>query len=197
MFGFGEKRKAERKMAEWLAFPTEFGVPPTSVRHKHTYKANLTGHGKVKIHMVDYVMPDGTRGRGFVNGPFTWSFIGEEINRIQDNSLVIAYCGWAYLFPALQMGDVVTRFTSRGDEGRFLAKLGAEGLVDVKITDRYQTPNGEFFEYTATRQGKTVKGAGNTVGDVRFAASEPCFHLPSIYFFVGNVAILSIKEVGV
>src|SRR5688572_27908094 len=111
MFGFGNKRKIENEMAEWLAHPNEFGVRPKSVRHKRTYKAKLIGHGDVEIHLVEYVMPDGRNGRGFVNPPLTWSFLGDGANTIDDDNLVLAYCGWAWLFPAIQAGSALTQFT--------------------------------------------------------------------------------------
>jgi hypothetical protein len=104
MFGFGSKRAIEEKMAGWLAHPNEFGVRPESVRFKRTYKAQLVTYGKVQIHLVGYRMPDGTTGRGFVNDGLTWSFIGAEVNSLNDDDLFVAYCGWAWLFPALQGG---------------------------------------------------------------------------------------------
>ena len=122
MFGFGNKKKHEDQMAEWLAHPNEFGVRPKSVRHKRTYKGNLMGHGDVEIQLIEYVMPDGTQGRGFVNGPLTWSFLGEGVNVIDDDNLLLAYCGWSWLFPALQAGGVITNFASEGEEDRYIAQ---------------------------------------------------------------------------
>lgn len=80
-------------MTEWLAHPSEFGVRPKTVRHKRTYQASLI-HGDAEIHLCEYVMPDGTCGRGFVNGSLTWSFLGEGVEAIDDDNLLPAYCGW-------------------------------------------------------------------------------------------------------
>src|ERR1035437_769616 len=120
MLGLGNKRPKEQKMAEWLAHPSEFGVLPESVHFKRTYKAKLITYGRVEIHLVDYKMPDGTIGRGFVNDGLTWSFLGEQVNSIKDDDLFVAYCGWAWLFPALQKGNVQTTFVSNGEESKFL-----------------------------------------------------------------------------
>lgn len=81
MLGLGTKRPIEDKMAEWLAHLSEFGVRPKTVRFKRTYKADLITYGKVEIHLVEYTMPDGTVGRGFVNGGLTWSFLGRKLMR--------------------------------------------------------------------------------------------------------------------
>jgi hypothetical protein len=96
MFGFGNKKSIEGKMAEWLAHPNEFGVIPEVVRFKKIYKAKLITYGNVEIHLVDYEMPDGTTGRGFVNGRLTWSFLGDEVNMIKDDDFFVAYCGLAF-----------------------------------------------------------------------------------------------------
>src|SRR5262249_40518109 len=162
MFGSGRKRRAEEEMAEWLAHPNEFGVRPTSVCHERTYNGTLPSHGDVSIRLVEYVMPDGTSGRGFVNWSLTWSFIGEEINRIPDDDLLLAYCGWAWLFPALQSGSVQTKFASEGEEARFLEQKRDQGVSDVEITNRYRIGTSELFEFTGTFEGKPAKGARNT-----------------------------------
>jgi len=193
MFGFGDKRKAEQQMAEWLAHPAEFGVPPTKVRHRHTYKGELLTHGKVEIHLVEYTMPDGTTGRGFVNGSLTWSFLGDEVNAIDDDNLLLAYCGWAWLFPALQGGGVLTDFVSEGEEARYVAQKQQEGLTAVVITNRYKVGTSELFEFTGTFDGKRAKGAGATEDEVGFTEDDPCFNLPSIYFFLGRQAIQSME----
>jgi hypothetical protein len=188
-----EKRKAEQHMAEWLAHPMEFGVRPRSVRHKRTYKGKLLTYGNVEIHLVEYVMPDGTRGRGFVNGSLTWSFLGDEINAIDDDDLIVAYCGWAWLFPAIQGGTVLTSFASESEEALFTAKLRREGFGDVVIQKRYKIGTSELFEFTGTVSGKRVRGAGGTENKIFFAEGDSCFNLPSIYFLLGRQVIESLS----
>jgi hypothetical protein len=178
-------------MAEWLAHPMEFGVRPSKVRHKRTYRGELIAYGKVEIDLVEYTMPDGTSGRGFVNGSLTWSFLGDEVNAISDDHLIVAYCGWAWLFPALQAGNVVTSFVSGGDEARFLAGKEREGFANVVIADRYKVGTSELFEFACTIGGKRVRGAGGTENEVSFAEGDPRFNLPSIYFLLGREAIKS------
>lgn len=193
MFGFGSKRPIEEKMAEWLAHPSEFGVRPASVRFKRTYKGKLITHGNVEIHLVEYKMPDGTTGRGFVNGSLTWSFLGNEINSISDADLLLAYCGWAWLFPALQGGTVQTDFASAGEEGHFLSKKKAEGLENIQLTSRYKIGTSELFEFTATRHGTAIKGAGDSNADVSFTFDDPKFGLPSIYYLLAGQVIQSMR----
>ena len=188
-----DTRKTEQHMAEWLAHPTEFGVRPIKVRHKRTYKAELITYGKVEIDLVAYTMPGGISGRGFVNGSLTWSFLGNEVNAIKDDHLFVAYCGWAWLFPALQAGTVKTDFLSETEEAQFVAKKRQEGFADAEIGDRYKIGTSELFEFAYTIGGKRVRGAGDVASEVSFAEDDPRFNLPSIYFLLGRQVIKSMK----
>ena len=188
-----DTRKAEQQMAEWLAHPLEFGVRPSKVRHKRTYKADLISQGVVAIDLVEYTMPGGISGRGFVNGSLTWSFMGNEVNAIKDDHLFVAYCGWAWLFPALHAGTVKTDFLSETEEARFTAKKRQEGFADLQIGDRYKIGTSELFEFAGTMRGKRVRGAGDLESEVSFAEEDPRFNLPSIYFLLGQQVIKSMK----
>jgi hypothetical protein len=192
MFGFSSKRKYEDQMAEWLAHPNEFGVSPKSVRHKRTFKAVLLGDGAAEIHLIEYIMPNGTTGRGFVNPPLTWSFLG-DMSGISDDELLMAYCGWAWLFPRIQAGSIPTNFVSEGEESRYIAKKESEGFRDVKITARYKIGTSELFEFEGKHGSQAAKGAGNTESDTALAAADPCYKLPSIYFLLGAQVIQSMK----
>lgn len=184
-------RRVENEMAEWLAHPNEFGVRPKRVQLKRTYRVNVITYGDVKLHLVEYEMPDGTAGRGFVNGALTWSFLGDEVNAMSDDDLLIAYCGWAWLFPALQAGNVVTEFVSATEEQAFRAKKEGEGLCSLELSNRYKIGTSELFEYVATKDGQRVRGAGNTEAEVGYVERDPRFGLPSIYFLLGSQAIQS------
>lgn len=192
MFGFGSKKKHEEQMAEWLAHPSEFGVRPKSVRHKRTYKGKLTGDDPTEIHLIEYVMPDGTAGRGFVNPPLTWSFISDT-SGISDEELLMAYCGWAWLFPRLQAGSIPTSFTSDGEEARYIAQKQGEGFADIVVTARYQIGTSEVFELACTHGGRPAKAAGNADGDTAIAAADPCYQLPAIYFFLGTQVVETMR----
>lgn len=192
MFGLN-KRQIEEQMAEWLAHPMEFGVKPESVRFKRTYNARLITYGDVQIHLVYYKMPDGITGRGFVNEGLTWSFLGEAVNLIDDDDLFVAYCGWAWLFPALQQGTVQTTFDSSGEESKFIARKQEQGLTDIQVTARYKIGTSELTEFLALRDGLRVKGAGDSTTEVLFTASDLRFNLPSIYFLLGEQVIESVS----
>jgi hypothetical protein len=193
MFGFGKNRKIESEMAEWLSHPNEFGVAPNWVRHKRSYKCDLAGDGEMEIHLMEYEMPDGTQSRGFVNPPLTWSFLG-DVSSIGDEELLLAYCGWAWLFPRIQAGTVLTNFTSDGEEARFIAQKQAQGVSDVNITGRFKIGTSQVFEFEGVSAGELTKGAGDTESDMSFAPTHPCYNLPSIYFFLGRHAVKSMKR---
>lgn len=105
-------------------------------------------------------MPDGTAGRGFLNGSLTWSFLGDDVNAISDDDLLVAYCGWAWLFPALQAGNVATEFPPLTEEADFRAKKQNDGLKDLELTGRYKIGTSELFEFKATKGGKADQGCG-------------------------------------
>jgi len=193
MFGFRSRRRIENEMAEWLAHPNEFGVWPETVRLKRTYKADLITHGDRELHLVEYAMPGGTIGRGFVNGALTWSFLGEDVNAISDDDLLVAYCGWAWLFPALQGGTVDTEFISLSEEAAFRAKKRDDGLENLVFTGRYKIGTSELFEFKAIKNGRQIRGAGDTASEVSYDENDPRCSLPSIYFLLGQASIKSIR----
>lgn len=190
MFGLKSKaqKQAEQDLAQWLAHPNEYGVAPKKVRHKRSYKLNLMGYGAVEIHLLEYEMPDGSKGRGFVH-PVTWAFLSKGIEAIPDEALLICYCGWAWLVPSVQRGTVKTNFVSAGEEGLFLAGKASRGFENVQITGRYQIGESELFEYSARYRGVNIRGAGNTDGEIGFPESDPLFRLPPIYTLIGKQVI--------
>ena len=193
VFGFGKTRAIEKEMADWLAHPMEFGVQPKTVRFKRTYRGEVIITGAVEIHLVEYEMPNGRKGRGFVNGPLTWSFLGEEVNAMADDDLMVAYWGWAWLFPAVQAGNAVQDFESLTEEPAFIAKKLADGFDEIQLTSRYKIGTSELFEFKGTSQGKLFVGAGNTESEVAFEASDPKSALPTIYFLLAREVIRSMR----
>jgi hypothetical protein len=128
-----------------------------------------------------------------VNGSLTWSFLGDEVNSIDDDDLLIAYCGWAWLFPALQVGNVATEFMSLSEEAAFRAKKEKDGLQNLEFTNRYKIGTSELFEFHARLRGKRIKGAGDTESEVSYEEDDPRFNLPSIYFLLGRESIKSMR----
>ena len=192
MFGFGKRRAIEQEMADWLAHPAELGVPPKSVRLKRTYRGEVLVQGAVEIHLVEYEMPDGTTGRGFVNGSLTWSFLS-DLSAMSDDDLLLAYWGWAWLFPAIQAGSAVQNFQSLTEERAFTEKKLADGFADLQLGNRYKIGTSELFEFKGTVGGKQFVGAGNMESEVVFDATDPKAALPPIYFLLGREVIKSMR----
>lgn len=178
----------EQALAEWLAHPHEFGVAPVSVERHRSYDVELTNYGPTQVHLLTYEMPDGTAGRGFVN-PITWSFLGDGVEAIDDDDLLVAYAGWSWLFPAMSDGQVVTEFDSDGEQAAFEAQLQASGVTEVEFLDRYKIGTSELFEFVGTSRGVPLRGAGNTEIQVVFNHQEPNAKLPAIYFALGRAVM--------
>jgi hypothetical protein len=131
-------------------------------------------------------MPDGTTGRGFVNGGLTWSFEGPEVNSIKDDDLFVAYCGWAWLFPPLAKGTVKTHFASSGEGAKYLARKREEGLTGIEVIERYKIGTTELTGFRAKRNGTLVQGAGDTESEIIFPASDQDSICPLSTFFSGS-----------
>jgi hypothetical protein len=187
-----DKQRIENQMAEWLAHPNEFGVGPKTVRYLRAYKLTIVPTGDTEVHLVEYEMPDGTKTRGFVNPPLTWSFIG-DVSKFSDHELLLAYCGWSWLFPRIQAGTVLTKFISDGEEARYITQKRAQGFSDVKVTARYKIGTSEIFEVEGVREGKPAKSAGNTETDRSYGDDSPQFALPAIYSFLGPQVIKAMR----
>jgi len=179
------KSKIIKELADWLAHPSEFGVAPKKVTLKKTYRVNFPGWGPQKVHLLEYEMPDGTRGRGFV-GPLTWSFLGEGVDAVGDDRLVLAYAGWAWLTASLQRGLVQTAFAPGPGRAALLETLQRAGLEDVETTDAYRIGDSEVYEFRAWRDGVAVRGAGSGESSIVFEAGDPEYaSLPAVYFYLG------------
>lgn len=185
MFGFGEKKKMEKIVAQWLAHPGAFGTMPRSVHYRRKHRVALPPYGEITIHLINYAMPDGTVGRAFYN-PVTWTFRGSDVNAIDDTDLLIAYAGWLFLTTALQNGTATEVFISSGEEAAFLAAKREAGFEQTQITARYRLGNRELFEYESAYHCSVIKGAGNTETDVMFTSCDARACLPPIYFVLGK-----------
>ena len=193
MSELSESKHIEEEMAAWLAHPREFGVRPTTVRLLKTYHASLVGYGDCRIHLVAYRMPDGSTGRGFVNPPLTWSFLGPEVNAITDDDLLVAYCGWAWLFTALQNGSAETVAVDASAHDDFLQGKRADGYASVSVDACYRVGDVVLVEFTATKDGVSVKGAGNSDTEVIIPSSDARFALPPIFFLLGPEVIIDVR----
>ena len=86
-----------------------------------------------------------------------------------------------------------TDFVSKVEEACFVAKKRKEGLENVQITHRYKIIDSELFEFSATRKGKPVQGAGDSESDLTFESGDARMALPSIYFLLGNQVIEAMR----
>ena len=182
-----DARNAEKTLAEWLAHPMEFGVRPKSTKYLTSISAPIAGiSAPVMVHVVEYHMPDGTYGRGFVN-PITWSFLGDlPYDKLTNEQLVMAYSGWVWLFSALQNGNAQIDFApSTSDE--FSRKLRKDGIEAVTIRNQYRVGDSEFFEFEGRRAGANVKGAGSIEASLVYGETEPQASLPVVYTFLAKV----------
>jgi hypothetical protein len=114
------------------------------------------------------------------------------VNAISDDDLLVAYCGWAWLFPALQAEcrDGIHVSDRRGCLSRQEAQRWAG---EPKVHRPLQDWDSELFEFTATKNGRQIKGAGDTNSEVSYDQDDPRFNLPSIYFLLGQTCINSIR----
>lgn len=176
----------ERKLSEWLSHPSEFDVLPKSATYRSTIPTKFTwSDGPEDVHLIDYVMPDGTIGVGFT-GPTTWSFLGDlPYEDFSDLELVQAYTGWFWLFHSTRQGAVSDTFEPTNWD-MFTVSLAEENIDNISRKAQYRIGTSEIFEFKGTRNGNKIVGAGtddlihifNT--DSRFAS------LPVVYTLLGR-----------
>jgi hypothetical protein len=182
-----EARSAENTLAEWLSSPLEFGVAPRRVKYLTTIPTPIAGQPRsVRVHVLEYEMPDGTYGKGFVN-PNTWSFAGAlPYDKLTNDQLVAAYSGWAWLFGALHNGSAKSEFkpVTLGDA---LKLLEANGVANISVTNQYRVGDSEFFEFLGMRADHAVKGVATNEARLIYDASDPIASLPIVYTFLAKV----------
>lgn len=182
-----EAKEAEAKMAEWLAHPMEFGVKPKSIKYLRSVRTKLAGHSTpIGVHLVEYEMPDGTYGRGFVN-PVTWSFLGAvPYDKLTDIELVTAYCGWLWITPAISDGRASTTFEPTTLTALKTA-LARDKITDIVVVDKYKVGTSEFFEFRGRRGSFKVKGAGSADSKIVLKEESPQAFLPVVFTYLGMV----------
>lgn len=182
-----EITQIEHTMMTWLSHPMEFGVAPKRVHYLRSVPMKLSFEpAPVPVHIVEYIMPDGRYGRGFVN-PVTWSFLGPiPYEKLTDTELVTAYIGWLYLFRLHQQDGVVATFNAQTLKP-LLAELENEGIKDIVVTDQTRIGTSELFEFTGTRDGQVVKGAGSAGSKLILDSKSPQASLPVVFTYIGLV----------
>jgi hypothetical protein len=174
-------------MAEWLAHPMEFGISPKRARYLSSVDTKIAGVAQpVRVHIVEYEMPNGTYGRGFVN-PVTWSFLGKiPYDKLTDVQLVTAYSGWLWIFSATNSGRAETNFEPQ-TLNALLAELARDGVSDVAVKEKYKVRTSEFFEFTGVRAGQRIRGAGSAGSKLIFDESAPQASIPVVFTYLGMV----------
>jgi hypothetical protein len=66
-------------------------------------------------------------------------------------------------------------------------------LENLEFTNRYKIGTSELFEFSATKRGKQIRGAGDTESEVSYEEDDPRYKLPSIYFLLGRESIKSMR----
>jgi hypothetical protein len=177
----------EAQLSEWLAFPGEFGKKPASTREVAAITVKIGGlDAPALVHVVEFRMPDGAYGKGFVSSDsYTWSF-GSRLpyDRLTDEQLVIAYAGWSWLFPAVHSKAAATEFQPATLK-RFLANLAEKGLTDIAVGNKYKIQDAEIFEFRATRSGIPVVGAGSEESELIVGEATPQASLSMVYWYLG------------
>ena len=182
-----EQRNVEQTMAEWLAHPMEFGVRPKRVSYLRSVTTKMAGKPTpVNVNIVEYEMPDGTYGRGFVN-PVTWSFLGPiPYSKLTDEQLVTAYSGWLWIFSAMNQHRVQTEFEP-ATLSTLLTSLANEGISGIVVSGKYKVGTSEFFEFKGQRGTTGIKGAGSAGSKLILEATSPQASLPIVYSYLGMV----------
>jgi hypothetical protein len=185
MILFTPKAKIEKALADWLAHPSELGEAPRAVKYRCSRKRKSFGKS-VKIHLVDYEMPDGRKGLGFV-GPFAWAFDEPSLANADEEDVLKAYLGLVFVMFGEHAGLLETEFDSRDGEVALKQTLAESGFSNISIGEKFKLDELAVFEFVATKDGKELRGAGNKDFAVYHGAEEPLYHIPQAYVFFGEL----------
>ena len=103
---------------------------------------------------------------------------------IEDDDIVTAYAGWAFLFPRIQEGFIETDFEASDQEHTFREQMSQ--CDDFEITDKFRIGELDLFEYRGSLDGQKIRGCGCTEGNMYFTSDMPQYSLPAVYFFIGQ-----------
>ena len=186
MFFKSKQNKFSEELSQWLAHPNEFGTTPKKVEHVESKKLNyMLCDGKHETYLFNYEMPDGTKGRGFVN-PITWTFMG-DVENVSNADLLLAYCGWTFFFVGTQKGIIKTDI----DEAPLdfiIRKIKNDLSEEMELKSKFDVQGITYLEFEGTVNGlKARQAIGNDGSSLYIKESDARFGLPALYYMLGHI----------
>ena len=173
----------------WLKNSSSINSTPVKVNFIKSFKKMfLLLDQKVRINLFEYQLSDGSKGRAFT-GPLTWSFLGDGIDQIKNEDLIIAYCGWFFLTLGCQYGSIISDFDNEEESVSFITgKIQDELDPKAKLMSKYKVADIFYLEFEGLKAGVRFKQAiGNDNSSFYCDENDTEFALPALYFMLGLI----------
>ncbi|MEA2028308.1 MAG: hypothetical protein U9N49_04985 [Campylobacterota bacterium] len=170
------------ELAKWLE--GEYGVKAKKIKHKRTFKRWMMNKA-ARIEFMKFTLDDGRSGRAFYS-PFIQVFLDIDAKGIKDDDLLMAYGGWLFLSSGLKDKFITKDFKSKKQRKEYLELKKLMGLEQVKVVEQYKIGHSEVFVIEGVLEGYKTRCAGNAEVDICFDEMTDYFHIPTVYFLLGE-----------
>jgi len=170
------------ELSSWLE--EEYGVKPHKIKHIRSYK-RLMMQKAARIEFMKFTLEDGRSGRAFYS-PFIQAFLDEDVRGIKNDDLLVAYGGWLFLTSGLKDNFITKDFKSKKQRQEYIEYKKLIGLQGIKILEQYKIGHSEIFVIEGELEGYKTRCAGNNEIDICFDEMTDYFHIPTVYFLLGE-----------
>lgn len=154
------------------------------IKHLRTFKRIMMNKA-ARIELLRFVLEDGRSGRVFYS-PIMHLFWDSQTKGVEDEDMLLAYGGWLFLTSGLQDGFITQNFTSPKQRKEYLELKKLLGLENIKVLEQYKIGHSEIFVIEGELEGYRTRCAGNCEIDICFDTMTDAFHVPTVYFLLGE-----------
>jgi hypothetical protein len=170
------------ELSSWLE--EHYKVKAKKIKHKRSFK-RLMMNRSARIEFIYFTLEDGRNGRAFYS-PFIQVFLDIDTKGVRDEDLLVAHGGWLFLSSGLKDNFITKDFKSHKQRREYLEYKKLMGLEEIKIIEQYKIGHSEIFVIEGVLEGYKTRCAGNAEVDICFDEMTDYFHIPTVYFLLGE-----------
>lgn len=170
------------ELSTWLE--SEYGIKAKKIKHKRSFKRWMMNKA-ARIELLYFTLDDGQSGRAFYS-PFIHAFLDMDVKGVKDEDLLVAYGGWLFLTSGIKDKFIEKDFKSKKQRHDYLEYKKLIGLEKIKILEQYKIGHSEIFVIEGELEGYKTRCAGNSEVDICFDEMTDYFHIPTVYFLLGE-----------
>lgn len=174
---------------DWYSSPSNQNKAPENLKYIGIFNRKfMLPDSEIDVHLVSYTKSNGLYGRGFVN-PINWSFFVDDDSSFNDEDLVTAYCGWAFLYEGVIKKVVKSDFQDKDSSTKGIwEKIKQELSTDFILEKKYIVGDLIYAEFEGTVNGVKAKQAvGNDNSSLFLDENDSRFNLPALWSLLGEI----------